>query len=130
VLLLETFQMIPVELSEASQTLLMAFSEGIDHSVLYAIEQMLGYRTQACLVCPSTLRRGLDALRQLRGSGDVVFERQEDAGECARIIASYAAKAEAEAIRFAHCGRHLWIRLRSSDPPAPGPRPPPEIRSA
>jgi hypothetical protein len=110
-LLLESFQMIPVELAEATGTLLIAFSEGIDHSVLYAIEQMLGYRTEACLVSPSTLRKSLEALAQRRGPGDVVFERMEDAGECAHIIASYSARIGAEHVRLARCGRHIWIRL-------------------
>ena len=111
-LLLESFHMIPVQLVEATGTLLIAFSEGIDHTVLYAIEQMLGYRTETCLVCPSILQNGLETLAQRRGwGGDVVFDRMEDASECARVIASYTAKVGAERVRMARCGRHIWIRL-------------------
>jgi hypothetical protein len=109
-LLLESFQMMPVELIEATGTLLVAFSEGIDYTVLYAIEQMLGYRTEACLVCPSTLRKSLQGLAR-REAGDVVFDRTKDAGECARIIGNYSAKVKAEEVRVAWCGEHLWIRL-------------------
>ena len=110
-LLLESFQMMPVEFAEARKTLLIAFSEGIDHTVLYAIEQMLGYRTDACLVCPSTLRKGLQALAQRHAVKDVVFDRVEDASECVRIIGSYAAKVGAEEVRVAKCGKYIWIRL-------------------
>jgi hypothetical protein len=110
-LLLEYFQMMPVELVEATGTLLIAFGEGIDYTALYAIEQMLGYRTEPCLVSPSTLQRSLQARSQHRVSSDVVFERVEDAGECAHIIGSYAAKVAADEVRFARCGEHLWIRL-------------------
>jgi hypothetical protein len=109
--LLESFQMIPVELVEATGTLLMAFSEGIDYTVLYAIEQMLGYHTEACLVCPSILQKGLQILARQRGASDVVFERMEDAGECAHIIGNYSAKVKAREVRLARCGDHLWIRL-------------------
>jgi hypothetical protein len=115
--LLESFQRIPVELVEATKTLLVAFSEGIDYTVLYAIEQMLGYHTEACLVCPSTLQKGLQALAGQRSASDVVvqrdvvFERMEDAGECARIIGNYSAKVKAREVRLARCGDHLWIRL-------------------
>ena len=108
--LLESFQMIPVGLVEATGTLLIAFSEGVDYTVLLAIEQMLGYRTEACLVCPSTLQKSLQALEH-GGSSDIVFDRMEDAGECAHIIGSYSAKVKAEEIRMARCGDHLWIRL-------------------
>jgi hypothetical protein len=108
--LLESFQMMPVELVGATGTLLIAFSEGIDYTVLLAIEQMLGYRTEACLMCPSVLRKSLQALRE-RGASDVVFERMEDTRECANIIGSYSAKVKAEEIRVARCGDYLWIRL-------------------
>ena len=108
--LLESFQMMPIELVEATGTLLIAFSEGIDYTVLRAIEQMLGYRAEACLVSPSALKKSLQLLGQ-RGSNDVVFERMEDVGECARIIGSYSAKVKAKEIRVAQCGDQLWVRL-------------------
>jgi hypothetical protein len=110
-LLLESFQMMPVELVEATGTLLMAFSEGIDYTILYAIEQMLGYHTEPCLVCPSTLQKSLQDLARRRGQSDVVFDRMDDAGECAHIIGNYSAKVRAEEVRVARCGEHLWVRL-------------------
>jgi Type II secretion system (T2SS), protein E, N-terminal domain len=110
-MLLESFQMIPVDLVEATGTLLVAFSEGIDHTALYAIEQMLGYHTESCLVSPRTLRQSLQALAQRRVSKDVILDRVEDAVECAHIIGSYTARLHAEEIRMARCGKHLWVRL-------------------
>lgn len=110
-LLLESFQMIPVELVEASGTLLMAFSEGIDYTVLYAIEQMLGYRTEACFVSPSILQTSLQKLARRPGPGDVIFDRIKDAGECAGIIGSYSTAVRAEVVRLAQCGEHIWVRL-------------------
>jgi hypothetical protein len=110
-LLLESFRMVPVELVEATGILFIAFSEGIDYTVLYAIEQMLGYRTEACLVYPSILQKSLQARTRPRGSSDVVIDGVADARECAHIIGSYSAKLKAEEVRFARCGEHLWIRL-------------------
>ncbi|MGD0570056.1 MAG: hypothetical protein ABSA78_16765 [Candidatus Sulfotelmatobacter sp.] len=111
VLLLESFQMIPVELVEATGTLLMAFSDGIDYTVLYSIERMLGCRTDACLVCPSTLQQSLQTLARRRGSSDIVFDRVQNAGECIRIIGNYSANVRAQEVRLARCGEHLWVRL-------------------
>ncbi len=108
--LLESFQMIPVELVESNRSLLVAFSRAVDHTALYAIERMLGYHTEPCLVTASAMRQGLLALAGIRVSDDVVFERVEDS-ECARIIASYAAKLAACEIRLARCGKHLWARF-------------------
>ena len=110
-LLLESFQMMPVELVAATGTLLIAFSEGIDHTVLYAIEQMLGYRTEACLVCPSTMKKSLLALAHSRVVREIIFDRAEDASECAHIVGNYSAKVGAKEIRLAKCGEYLWVRL-------------------
>jgi hypothetical protein len=72
---------------------------------------MLGYRTEACLVSPSILQKGLQVLGQCHAVKDVVFERMKDASECARIIGSYAGKLEAEEVRLAQCGSYIWVRL-------------------
>jgi len=72
---------------------------------------MLDYRTQACFVCPSILQKGLQALAGRDAAKDVVFDRLEDVGECARVIASYAVKTGAEEVRLAQLGSHIWIRL-------------------
>jgi hypothetical protein len=109
--LLEWFRMMPVEAVEATKTLLMAFSERIDYSVLFAIRQMLGYRAEPCLVGPSLLEEKLHAFLRLRSTGDLVFDRLQDIGEVARIIASYATNAKADEVRVARCGGHWWVRL-------------------
>ncbi len=110
-LLLESFQMMPVELVEATRTLLIAFSEGIDYTALYAIEQMLGYHTESCLVCPTFLQKSFEAMPRGRATDDIVFDRIDDITECAHIIGSYSAKLGAHEVRLARCGKHLWIRL-------------------
>jgi hypothetical protein len=116
--LLESFQMIPADFVETTQTLHIAFSDGINYTVLYAIEQMLGCHTAPCLVCPSALRKQLMALAQHGGSKDATFDRVADPGEFARIVRSYAASVEAAEVRLVACGEHIWVRLERQ------PRPP------
>jgi hypothetical protein len=109
--LLQASQMIPADFIESTGTLLMAFSDAVDYTALYAIDQMLGYRTQACFVYPSVLQAGLQALLRLRRPAEVVFDRVEDIGECARIIGSYSTKMGTEEIRLMRLDKHVWIRL-------------------
>ena len=118
VALLEAFFMVPVDYVPSRATLHLAFSEGIDYTVLYAIEQMLGCHTEPCLVLPSALRKNLEARSKRRGECEVVFDRVSDAAELARIVRSYALRVAASEIRWAVCGPHLWVRM-----PRP-PRPP------
>jgi len=111
-LLLESFQMIPVEFVKSTSTLLVAFSDGIDYTMLYAVEQMLGCHTQPCVVSPAALQKGLQALAQRHTASDVVFDGvQKNGAECARIIGNYTANVRAHEVRLARCGDHLWVRL-------------------
>jgi hypothetical protein len=112
--LLESFAMAPVDYIPATATLHIAFGEGIDYTVLYAIEQMLGCHTEPCLVVPSVLRRALAGLLQRRLESELVFERVADTAELARIIRSYSVCADATEVRLAACGPHLWVRLLRS----------------
>lgn len=109
--LLEAFQMLPVELSALTGTLLMAFSDAVDYRALYAIEQMLGVRTEPCFVRASALRNALDGRAGRSKSNDVVFRGTEDAAAAARIVASYAERILAGELRLARCGDYVWARL-------------------
>jgi Type II secretion system (T2SS), protein E, N-terminal domain len=116
--LLESFVMIPVDYVEATATLHIAFGEGIDYSVLYAIEQMLGCHTESCMAVPSFVRKNLHALSGHRGESEVAFDRVADGAEFSRIISSYCIRLAASEIRLAACGPFLWVRLlRPSRPP-------------
>lgn len=109
--LLEAIGMIPVNYVELTGTLHIACADRIDYATLYLIEQMLGCRIETCLVCPSTLRQGLQKLTQRLGDGDVVFDHVADVAEFARIVRSYATKVGATEVRLAMCGARVWIRL-------------------
>jgi hypothetical protein len=109
--LLRSFVMLPVDYVESTATLHIAFGEGIDYSVLYAIERMAGCHTEPCMVAPSLVHRNLQALSRNRGESEVVFDRLADSDEFASIIRSYCARVDASEIRLAACGAHLWVRL-------------------
>jgi hypothetical protein len=110
-LLLEAFQMIPVEFVKSTSTLLIAVSDGIDYTAFYAVEQMLGCHTQPCVVSSVALQRGLQALAQRHAASDVIFDGVQNGVECARIIGNYTANVRAHEIRLTRCGDHLWVRL-------------------
>jgi hypothetical protein len=112
--LLEYFHVIPVSYIESTATLHLAFCEGIDYGLLYAIEQMLGCHTEACLATPVWLEKHLSCPR-LRGSSEseseVVFDHTSDPLEAVRIIRSYAVRLGSSEIRMVACGRYTWVRL-------------------
>jgi hypothetical protein len=116
--LLEGFAMVPVDFVEAQDTLHVAFGEGIDYSVLYAIEQMIGCHTEPCMALPSFVRSSLQALSDRRPDREVVFEHIADITEFSRIICSYCTRLSAYEIRLSGFGTYIWVRLlRRSFPP-------------
>ncbi|HTW57911.1 MAG TPA: hypothetical protein VMD99_07275 [Terriglobales bacterium] len=120
---LESFAMVPVGYARTRSTLYIAFSEGIDYRALYAIEQIMGCRTEPCMARPSWVRRRLRGLAEHRAEGEVaesemVFERVTSQAELSRIIRSYAVHLAASEIRLAACGSRLWARLLRPSRPA------------
>ncbi|HME36541.1 MAG TPA: hypothetical protein VKF84_14995 [Candidatus Sulfotelmatobacter sp.] len=116
--LLQSYVMIPVDYVAATATLHLAFGEGIDYGVLYAIEQMVGCHTEFCLAVPSLIRQRLETLAGPRVESEVVFDRVADSSEFSRIVRSYSIRLSIPEIRLAACGPHLWVRLlRPSHPP-------------
>jgi len=108
--LLESSRMIPIEYVAPTATLHVAFGDGIDYSLLYAVEQMLACHTEPYLASPSWLREHLEALSHRRPR-EAVFGRIADTAEFIRIIRSYAARVSAVAIRLVPCRRYTWVRL-------------------
>jgi hypothetical protein len=116
--LLASFVMMPVGYVQARSTLHVAFSGGIDYSVLYAMEQMIGCHTEPCMAAPSFVRQRLGTIVEDRSKSEIVFDRVADDAEFSRIVRSYSIGVAAKEVRLAVCGPYLWVRLlRSSYPP-------------
>jgi hypothetical protein len=109
--LLETFRILPVQFVPSTRMFHLAFCDDIDYSALYAIEQMLNCRTQACLASRSAVARVLQLIEHERQSGELLFEGWRDASEMARITCGYVLKLGAQAVRLVGCGSFIWARL-------------------
>jgi hypothetical protein len=109
--LLERFRMLPVQFVAVSGMFYVAFCDGIDYTALYAIEQMLDCRTEACLISRSSMDRELERMGHETRTGDLLFESWRDPDAMAHITCSYALKLGAEQVRIVGCGEYIWVRL-------------------
>jgi Type II secretion system (T2SS), protein E, N-terminal domain len=114
--LLENFRMLPVHFSR-ERVLYLAFSEGVDYTALYAIEQALQCRTEACLVGSTTMEAALARLVQHRRAGDCLFEDRLSDAEMARITCGCVIKLGAREVRIVACGEYVWARLEPESGP-------------
>jgi hypothetical protein len=109
--LLERFRMLPVQFVSATRMFYVAFCDGIDYTALYAIEQMLECRTEACLISRSSMDRELECMGRAARAGDRLFESWRDPAAMARITSGYALQLGAEQVRIVGCGEYIWVRL-------------------
>jgi hypothetical protein len=111
--LLERFHMLPVEFVAATRMFYVAFCDGIDYTALYAIEQMLDCRTEACLIDSSSMDRELERMGHAARTGDRLFESWCDPAAMARITSGYAQQLGAGQVRIVGCGEYIWVRLKA-----------------
>ena len=104
-------RMLPVHFAPASSSLFIAFSQRVDHTVLYAVEQILGLRTVPCLIEDSILADHIEARRELQTPSEIVVDTSSEPAEAAGIVRSYARQLRALSLRFVNCGEYRWFRI-------------------
>ena len=111
--LMQQFRMLPIYFSRGNGVMYVAFSEGVDYTALYAIEQILDCRTEACITSSSAMSQALETMARARRSGELLFEGWRTDEEMARTTCGCMLKMGARAIRTVACGAYIWVRLKS-----------------
>ena len=112
--LIEAYRAVPVFYNPAQSALYVGFLEGVDHSFLYSVEQMLQCRTEPCIIPTSVFRQNLERRAPSWTSETIVIHQRQNSFEMAQAIGNYAQQVRAERCAIALCAGHLWIRLRCS----------------
>jgi hypothetical protein len=113
--LLDSFQMLPVHCAPALGLLHVAFSSRVDYTALYAIEQMLEYRTEPCVAQESSIQKALARLHHEACSTDIPIDGPMDPSIISRATLQQALKFGAQEVRLVGCADNIWVRLRASD---------------
>jgi hypothetical protein len=103
--------MAPVHFSSDGRKLHMAFADKIEHRALFAIEQMMKCKTEACLTTRSEIEAALVRMEDQNAGREKLFEGISDPEERTRIISSYISTLHATEVRIASCGELLWARV-------------------
>jgi Type II secretion system (T2SS), protein E, N-terminal domain len=111
--LLESSLILPIRFVAATRTLYVAFSEDLDYTVLHAISEMLGCRTEASLVSHSAMGAALDNIRRESNQREVSFETPMGLAEIAHILGGYVSRLGGEEVRLVACGDYAWVRIFS-----------------
>jgi hypothetical protein len=89
----------------------IAFSERIDHTLLYALEEILVCQTFACVSRESAVNEALEQFRKHTSGKEICFDSVRDPGEMAATICSYAAQMDVRQLKVVRAGGHIWGAL-------------------
>jgi hypothetical protein len=109
--LLESSRSVPAHFSPDGRTLHLAFGERLDHTTLYAIEQMLGCRTFACVAPEATVAGILDHFRRTVPRQETCFDTIREPREMAWTICSYAEHLRSARTAIVRAGSYVWVRF-------------------
>jgi hypothetical protein len=113
VALLESFQMLPVHCTPALGLLHVAFSGRVDYTALYAIEQMLQYRTEPCMALESSIEKALARLHQEGYSTDIPIVGPMEPSIISSTTLQQALKFGPQEVRVVGCADNIWVRLHA-----------------
>jgi hypothetical protein len=112
--ILESARAVPAHGSADTRTLHLAFADRLDHTLLYAIEQLLDCRTVACMAPQSAVSQILAQLRAAERP-EISFDTVRDPRDITSIICSYAHELRAARIAVARVTAHIWVRFYRRD---------------
>jgi len=115
--LLDSASAVPAHASPDGRSLHLAFEDRIDHTLLFAIEQMLFCRTFPCVAPGSAVQAHLEQFRRLNSRTDTCFDTVRESQEMIWTICNYAAELRASRVVLARTGAFIWVRFFRNDIP-------------
>ncbi len=107
----QIYGLLPVFRSKDRSLLYVAFTSGVDHALLYGIEQMLGCRTVPCIVSESSYAAALANLESRAEPDETIFDSIRGPFEIALAVCGFTERLGAHALHLTRVGRTLWIRF-------------------
>jgi hypothetical protein len=109
--LLRAFSAVPLHYSRRAKRLVLGFVYRVEHSLLQAIEQMTGFRAEACFITPTELNEQIDRLTTIPGYEEAVVENPGAAAQMARTLGGFAVEVSAREASFSKCNSWVWARM-------------------
>ena len=109
--LLESACAVPAYASTDGRILHLAFCDRVDHTLLYAVEQMLLCRTFPCVAPAAAIRSQLEQFARLTSANDTSFDTVRASPEMTRTICNYATELNAKRLVLARAGSYIWVRF-------------------
>ena len=115
--LMRIYSMTPVHYVTTTNLLLVGFVHSIEYGLLYALEQITGYKTKPCFVTPSDFQiQMLHQENEQDGDApatEAKFRSVQTPAEIARLLCASSLEVEADEAFIERCREYVWARLKS-----------------
>jgi hypothetical protein len=102
----------PLHRSMSAKKILLGFASRVEHSLLEVIEQMTGYRAEACFITPTDRELQISRVTAPPDYEEVVVEDPGPPEKMARTLGRIAVEIGAREARFVPCKTNVWARMR------------------
>jgi MshEN domain len=112
--LLDWARILPVHHSADRGVLHLAFTQRVDHTLLYALEPMIGCRVVPCVTSDRVVNEALHRLQRFRARQETVFDSVLVPRDMAGVAADYAGQLRTSHVQLAGAAGHVWFRLANA----------------
>jgi hypothetical protein len=101
----------PLHYSAETKRLLLGFVYRVEHTLLHALEQVIGCKAQPCFITPTEFDIQIDRVAGAPDYKEEVFEQLMTPMQMANTLGSLAVEISAREASFVNCRDYIWTRL-------------------
>jgi hypothetical protein len=101
----------PLHYSAETKRLLLGFVYRVEHTLLHALEQVIGCKAQPCFITPTEFDIQIARVAGARDYKEEVFEQLLTPMQMANTLGGLAVEVSAREATFVNCRDYIWTRL-------------------
>ena len=109
--LLRAASAVPLHYSIATGRLLLGFVYRVEHTLLHAIEQVIGCKAEPCFITPTEFEAQMAHLTPTPDCEEHVFEEPGTPAQMANTLGGLAVEVAAREVCFVNCRDYIWARI-------------------
>jgi hypothetical protein len=109
--LLRAATAVPLHYSAAGGRLLLGFVYRVEHTLLHAVEQVVGCRTEPCFITPTEFEARMEQRTTAADCEERVFDEPGTPAQMANVLGGLAVEVGAREVSFVNCRDYVWTRI-------------------
>ncbi len=101
----------PLHYSIATGRLLLGFVYRVEHTLLHAIEQVIGCKAEPCFVTPTEFEAQIAHLPPAADGEELILDEPGTPAQMANTLGALAVDVVAREVCFVNCRDYIWIRM-------------------